>query len=46
VELFRRLNSSLRTEEVLERALDAAIELTGAERGFLLRLGPEPARGR
>jgi len=42
VELFRRLNSSLRTEEVLERAMDAAIELTGAERGFLLRLGPEP----
>lgn len=37
VEIFRRLNSSLRTEEVLERAMDAAIELTGAERGFLLR---------
>lgn len=41
VELFRRLNSSLRTDEVLERAMDAAIELTGAERGFLLRLGPD-----
>jgi transcriptional regulator with GAF, ATPase, and Fis domain len=32
----RRINSTLRTRQVLEQAMDAAIELTGAERGFLL----------
>jgi transcriptional regulator with GAF, ATPase, and Fis domain len=31
-----RLNSTLSTEAVLEHAIDAAIELTGAERGFVL----------
>ncbi len=44
VEIFRRLNSSLRTDEVLQCAMDAAIELTGAERGFLLRAVPEAGR--
>ncbi|MBN1610554.1 MAG: sigma 54-interacting transcriptional regulator [Polyangiaceae bacterium] len=44
VEIFRRLNSSLKTEEVLQRAMDAAIELTGAERGFLLRVRTEGER--
>ncbi len=45
VEIFRRLNSSLKTEEVLECAMDAAIELTGAERGFLLRTSAGAAGG-
>jgi serine/threonine-protein kinase PknK len=45
VDIFRRLNSSLKTEEVLQRAMDAAIELTGAERGFLLRVQTEAGRG-
>jgi len=37
--LNRRLNSSLSTPRVIEYALQAAIDLTGAERGFLL--GPD-----
>ncbi len=37
--LNRRLNSSLSTSRVIEYALEAAIDLTGAERGFLL--GPD-----
>jgi transcriptional regulator with GAF, ATPase, and Fis domain len=36
LEINRRLLSSLDVREVLERAMDAAIELTHAERGFLL----------
>ena len=32
----KRLNSSLHVEDVLGFALDAAIELTGAERGFII----------
>lgn len=32
----KRINSTLRTRQVLEQAMDAAIDLTGAERGFLL----------
>jgi len=32
----RRINSSLSVEQVLEAAMDAAVELTAAERGFLL----------
>ena len=36
VALFRRFNSSLETSDVLAMALDAAIELTRAERGFVL----------
>ena len=34
----RKLNSSLRTRDVLEATMDAAIELTRAERGFLLEV--------
>ncbi len=37
---FRKLNASLETEDVLRMALDEAIELTGAERGFLLLAAP------
>lgn len=36
VELAKRVNSSLELSKVLSRAMDAAIELTGAERGFVL----------
>ncbi len=36
IAINRRINSTLRTRQVLEQAMDAAIELTGAERGFLL----------
>ena len=32
----RRLNSAMTTTEVLREALDAALELTGGERGFLI----------
>jgi transcriptional regulator with GAF, ATPase, and Fis domain/tetratricopeptide (TPR) repeat protein len=42
VALFRKLNSSLETSDVLAMTLDAAIELTNAERGFLLSA---PAQG-
>ena len=34
--LNRRLNSSLSTARILEYAVQSAVELTGAERGFLL----------
>jgi len=34
--VFRRLNSVIETRDVLGLALDAAIELTGAERGFVI----------
>jgi serine/threonine-protein kinase PknK len=34
--IYRRLGSSLKVREVLETAMDAAIELTGAERGFVI----------
>ncbi|NUP11332.1 MAG: sigma 54-interacting transcriptional regulator [Polyangiaceae bacterium] len=33
---FRKLNSSLETNDVLSMAMDEAIELTGAERGFVV----------
>ncbi len=36
LQINKRLNSSLQSEEVLRRAMDAAIDLTGAERGFLV----------
>jgi transcriptional regulator with GAF, ATPase, and Fis domain/tetratricopeptide (TPR) repeat protein len=36
LEVNRRINSSLAPKRVLELAIDAAIELTGAERGFVL----------
>ncbi|HLV64766.1 MAG TPA: sigma 54-interacting transcriptional regulator [Polyangiaceae bacterium] len=39
--LSRRINSSLSLERVFEYAVDAAVELTGAERGFLLRASAE-----
>lgn len=38
LEINKRLNSSLSTRAVLERAIDAALELTRAERGFVLLL--------
>ncbi len=38
--LSRRVNSSLSIERVLDYAVDAAVELTGAERGFLLLAEP------
>jgi hypothetical protein len=31
IDIFCRLNSSLRTDEVLSRTMDAAIDLTGAQ---------------
>ena len=39
LEINKRLNSSLDTSRVLRLAMDAAIELTRAERGFLLLRG-------
>lgn len=36
LEVNKRLNSSLRSDDVLRAAMDAAVELTGAERGFVL----------
>ena len=42
--LARRVNSSLSIERVLDYAVDAAVELSGAERGFVLLLeeGSQP----
>ncbi len=45
LDINKRLNSSLRTDDVLRETMDAAIELTGAERGFLL-LQEHDASGR
>jgi transcriptional regulator with GAF, ATPase, and Fis domain/predicted negative regulator of RcsB-dependent stress response len=39
--LFRKLNSTVETAEVLGMALDAAIDLTLAERGFVILDDPE-----
>jgi transcriptional regulator with GAF, ATPase, and Fis domain len=36
MEINRQLSSSLRTEDVLRHTMDAAIELSGAERGFVI----------
>ncbi len=36
LEVNKRINSTLDTQEILRRTMDAAIELTGAERGFVL----------
>jgi serine/threonine-protein kinase PknK len=44
LEVNKRLNSSLDVQQVLRCAMDAAVELTGAERGFVL-LERETARG-
>lgn len=43
-ELNRRLNSALSVKGVLDFAIDAATEMTSAERGFVL-LAPEDAAG-
>jgi len=40
LEVNQRINSSLSTERLLEFAMDAAIELSGAERGFVLLAEP------
>ena len=44
LEINKRLNSSLDVQHILRCAMDAAVELTGAERGFVL-LERETARG-
>ncbi|HEX6241341.1 MAG TPA: sigma-54-dependent Fis family transcriptional regulator, partial [Polyangiales bacterium] len=44
VELSRRINAQRTSDDVLRFALDAALELTSAERGFVLV--HEPERGR
>ncbi|WP_129346239.1 sigma 54-interacting transcriptional regulator [Sorangium cellulosum] len=47
LEINRRLSSTLDTQEVLRLAMDAAIELTGAERGFVILASPDGgARGK
>lgn len=38
LDINAKLNSSLRTKDVLNRTMDAAVELVGAERGFLILL--------
>ncbi|WP_438000041.1 sigma 54-interacting transcriptional regulator [Sorangium sp. So ce185] len=42
LEINRRLSSTLDAEEVLRLAMDAAIELTGAERGFVILTSRDP----
>ncbi|WP_437677853.1 sigma 54-interacting transcriptional regulator [Sorangium sp. So ce131] len=46
LEINRRLSSTLDADEVLRLAMDAAIELTGAERGFVILASPPPPDGR
>lgn len=47
LDINAKLNSSLRTRDVLSRTMDAAVELVGAERGFLILLeGPDRIDGR
>ncbi|WP_437877528.1 sigma 54-interacting transcriptional regulator [Sorangium sp. So ce513] len=46
LEINRRLSSTLDAEEVLRLAMDAAIELTGAERGFVILASPSPPSSR
>jgi serine/threonine-protein kinase PknK len=41
LEIYRQVNSELDPERLLGLVMDTAVELTGAERGFLL-LGPSP----
>ncbi len=43
LEIYRQINSELDPERLLGVVMDTAVELTGAERGFLL-LGPSPDR--
>jgi len=38
LDINAKLNSSLRTRDVLSRTMDAAVEMVGAERGFLILL--------
>lgn len=44
LEINQRLNSSLSVDQILAHALDAAIELSSAERGFVLLKEEGPAR--
>ena len=44
-DLAKWINSSVDMQQVLERAMDAAIELTGAERGFVL-MARDSAKGK
>ncbi|NQU10448.1 GAF domain-containing protein, partial [bacterium] len=46
-EINKRINSTVDTKQILRSALDGAIELTGAERGFVLlsQMGPRPDGG-
>jgi serine/threonine-protein kinase PknK len=48
LDINKRLNSSLKTSEILKHTMDAAIQLTGAERGFVLLIdagqGKRPLR--
>ncbi|AUX39668.1 uncharacterized protein SOCE26_010630 [Sorangium cellulosum] len=46
LEINRRLSSTLDADEVLRLAMDAAIELTGAERGFVILASPPSPDGR
>ena len=41
LDVTRSINSSLAIREVLERVIDAVIQLTQAERGFLMTLSPK-----
>jgi transcriptional regulator with GAF, ATPase, and Fis domain len=41
-----RLNRSLNPRDVLQHTMDAAVELTGAERGFLILASPEGTTSR
>ena len=45
LDINKRLNTAPHTDEILRRAMDAAIDLTGAERGFVL-LRRTPANSR
>ncbi|MCC6273698.1 MAG: sigma 54-interacting transcriptional regulator [Deltaproteobacteria bacterium] len=44
-EIVRQIAQKKDLEEILERIMDAAVELTGAERGFLLLKVEKPAGG-
>ncbi|NUP12679.1 MAG: sigma 54-interacting transcriptional regulator [Polyangiaceae bacterium] len=45
LEVNRRLSSTLETNEILRLAMDASIELTGAERGFVILTKDGKVRG-
>jgi hypothetical protein len=44
-EINRQIGKKRNLEDILERVMDAAIELTGAERGFLVLKNPETQVG-